>query len=197
MKNDYNKLFEKQIAALSDKKKLLLHCCCAPCASACLMRLKDFFEITVLFYNPNIEDEEYLKRKNELSRFIKETGWAKEILDCDRDKEKFYERAKGLENALEGSERCEKCFRLRLEKTARIAESEGFDFFTTTLTISPLKNAELINTIGKSLESENALWLYSDFKKKNGYLNSLRLSEQYSLYRQNYCGCVYSIRDKD
>ena len=183
---------EKEIATFEKKQTLLLHCCCAPCSSACLEKLKDYFDITVFYYNPNIEDEEYLRRKAELSRLIKETGWAKEI-DADRDKEKFYSAVKGLEKEPEGGKRCEVCFKLRLEKTCDTAESLNFDYFTTTLTISPLKDATLLNEIGESLaEGKRTKWLFSDFKKKDGYLQSIRLSEKYSLYRQDYCGCIYS-----
>ena len=183
---------ENEIASLEKKHSLLLHCCCAPCSSACLERLKDFFDITVFYYNPNIEDEEYDRRKAELSRLIKETGWAKEI-DCDRDKEKYYSAVTGLEKEKEGGKRCAVCFKLRLEKTANTAEELGYDYFATTLTISPLKDAPLINSIGEKLaEGKKVKWLYSDFKKKDGYLNSIRLSEKYNLYRQDFCGCVYS-----
>ena len=189
---NYNALMENEIASFQKKHSLLLHCCCAPCSSACLERLKDFFDITVLYYNPNIEDEEYLRRKAELSRLLKETDWAKEI-DCDHDKQSYYTAVCGLEKEPEGGKRCEVCFRLRLEKTAGIAEKLNFDYFATTLTISPLKNAKVINGIGESLaEGKKVKWLYSDFKKRDGYLQSLRLSEKYSLYRQDYCGCVFS-----
>lgn len=189
---NFDRLMCEQIASLNGKAKLLLHCCCAPCSSACLERLKDNFDITVLFYNPNIEDEEYARRKAEILRLIKETGWA-EILDCEHGKNEFYSAVRGLEREKEGGKRCEACFHLRLEKTASLAESGGFDFFTTTLTISPLKNASLINSIGEGLaEGKRVKWLYSDFKKRDGYLRSIKLSEKYSLYRQNYCGCVYS-----
>ena len=189
----YEKLFCEEIQKYKGAK-LLLHCCCAPCSSACLERLKEYFKITVLFYNPNIEDGEYARRKQELIRLIGETGWA-DFSDCDHESEKFYAAVKGLENEKEGGRRCAECFKLRLEKTAEIAKNGGFDLFATTLTISPLKDAELINTIGESLQSGNCLWLHSDFKKKNGYLRSCILSKQYNLYRQNYCGCVYSQRD--
>ena len=183
---------EKEIATLNKKPSLLLHCCCAPCSSACLERLKDYFDITVFYYNPNIEDEEYFRRKDELKRLIKETGWAKE-LDCDHEKESYYSAVCGLEKEPEGGKRCEVCFKLRLEKTCEVAEKLGYDYFTTTLTISPLKDAKLLNSIGEKLaEGKKVKWLYSDFKKKNGYLNSIRLSEKYNLYRQDYCGCVYS-----
>lgn len=190
---NYNVLMENEIKSFDSKRTLLLHCCCAPCSSACLDRLYPYFDITVFFYNPNIETEEYLKRKAELSRLIKETGWAKQI-DCDHEKEKFYSAVRGLESEKEGGKRCEVCFNLRLKKTAETAEKLGFDYFATTLTISPLKDAELINSIGeRKAENKKVKWLYSDFKKRDGYLNSLRLSEKYNLYRQDYCGCVYSI----
>lgn len=189
---NYNALMEKEIATLNKKPSLLLHCCCAPCSSACLERLKDFFDITVFYYNPNIENEEYLRRKAELSRLINETGWAEE-LDCDHDTECYYLAISGLENEKEGGKRCEVCFNLRLEKTCSVAEKLGFDYFTTTLTISPLKDANLINSIGEKLaEGKKVKWLYSDFKKRDGYLQSIRLSQKYNLYRQDYCGCIYS-----
>lgn len=190
---DYDKMMTEKIKSLPNKGKLLLHCCCAPCSSACLERLKEFFDITVFFYNPNIEDDEYERRKDELKRLIRLTGWA-EILDCDHDTTEFYEAIKGLEGCKEGGERCKKCFELRLAKTAEVATSGGFDYFTTTLTISPLKNAEVINSIGERLGGEK--WLYSDFKKKNGYLRSINLSKEYELYRQDYCGCVFSERER-
>ena len=184
---------EDEIAAFQKKHSLLLHCCCAPCSSACLEKLKDYFDITVLYYNPNIEDEEYFRRKAELSRLISKTGWAKEI-DCDHDKDSYYSAVHGLEGEKEGGKRCEECFKLRLKRTCYAAESLGFDYFTTTLTISPLKNAKLINEIGEGLaEGRKVKWLFSDFKKKDGYLKSIRLSEKYDLYRQDYCGCIFSI----
>lgn len=192
---NFDRLLTEEIERLDGRKKLLLHCCCAPCSSACLERLKESFDITVLFYNPNIEDEEYLRRKHELLRLIEETGWAK-ILDCEHDTKEFYRAVSGLEHEKEGGKRCEACFKLRLEKTAELAESGGFDYFATTLTISPLKNAELINSIGENLaEGKKVKWLYSDFKKRDGYLRSIRLCEKYGLYRQNYCGCVYSRKN--
>ena len=175
-----------------ERRTLLLHACCAPCSSACLERLKDVFDITLFFYNPNIEDGEYEKRKSELIRLAETTGWAK-VADCGHDVSRFYDAVKGLEGCAEGGERCTKCFELRLDATARRAKEGGFDFFATTLTISPLKDAERINRIGERLENVYGVkWLYSDFKKQNGYLRSLQLSEQYSLYRQNYCGCIFS-----
>ena len=190
-KPNYDKIMIERIENGARGKRLLLHCCCAPCSSACLERLKDDFQITVLFYNPNIENPEYEKRKSELIRLINTTGWAS-FLDCDHDTNEFYSAIKGLENEKEGGKRCEKCFELRLAKTAYLAKD--FDYFTTTLTISPLKNAALINEIGSRLGGDK--WLYSDFKKGDGYLKSIKLSEKYCLYRQNYCGCVYSKTKK-
>lgn len=188
---NFDKLMCEQIENLSGGKKLLLHCCCAPCSSACLERLAGKFEICALFYNPNIEDGEYLKRKAELIRFLNETGYAT-VLDCDHDTSEFYGAVKGLEKEKEGGARCKECFKLRLARTAQIAEENGFDYFSTTLTLSPLKNAELINSIGESLQTENVKWLYCDFKKRGGYLRSLALSKEHGLYRQNFCGCVFS-----
>ena len=190
----YDKLMISQ-AESAKGKKLLLHCCCAPCSSACLERLKDYFQITVLFYNPNIESVEYERRKAEIIRFITETGWA-DFSDCDHNQNEFYSAVRGLENCKEGGERCAKCFELRLARTAELADKGGYGFFTTTLTISPLKDAVLINEIGESLQKKSK-WLYSDFKKRNGYLNSTKLSKQYNLYRQNYCGCVFSRREAE
>ncbi|MGN0824098.1 MAG: epoxyqueuosine reductase QueH [Candidatus Coproplasma sp.] len=193
-KINYDKEQLKIIAGFGESKpKLLLHACCAPCSSACLERLKDNFKITVFFYNPNIETEEYLKRKSELIRFIDETGWA-DYIDCEHDTHAYYSAVKGLEKCAEGGERCEKCFSLRLTRTAKEAKEGGYDYFTTTLTISPLKDEQLINTIGLNLEKEFAVkWLPSDFKKHDGYLRSIALSKEHNLYRQNFCGCIYSM----
>lgn len=192
---NFDKLMTEEIKKTDGGRKLLLHCCCAPCSSACLERLKDFFDITVLFYNPNIEDEEYRRRKDELIRFIGETGWA-QIMDCDHDEREFYDAITGLEDEKEGGRRCEKCFYLRLFKTAELAEENGFDYFTTTLTISPLKSAAKLNALGESIAVGRAVkWLYSDFKKCGGYLRSIELSKLHGLYRQDYCGCKFSKRN--
>lgn len=193
MNANYDEMMINRLSSAGEGKKLLLHCCCAPCSSACLERLKGKAEICVLFYNPNIESEEYERRKSELIRFIKETGWA-QFIDCDHDESLFYDAIKGLEHCKEGGERCEKCFELRLHKTYELAKELHFDFFTTTLTVSPLKNAEKINEIGERIGGE--MWLHSDFKKKNGYLQSIRLSKEHNLYRQDYCGCIFSRRDR-
>jgi hypothetical protein len=194
-KVNYDAEMVKQIQSFGQTKPtLLLHACCAPCSTACLERLKDHFHITVFFYNPNIEDDEYLLRKAELIHFISQTGWA-EMLDCDHEKEAFYQAIKGLEDEPERGRRCRVCFALRLKKTHDVAESHSFDYFATTLTLSPLKDAELINDIGKSLEANGKVrWLYSDFKKQGGYARSITLSKEYCLYRQNFCGCVFSQR---
>ncbi len=191
-KVNYQKLGQQQIANLPKKANLLLHCCCAPCASACLQYLKDYFNVTVLFYNPNIEKDEYERRKQELQRFVTQTGWAN-WCECPHDEEVFLRAAQGLESCPEGGARCAKCFALRLQYTATTAKNLGFDFIATTLTISPLKDAALLNAVGKTAaEQAGVTWLFSDFKKQNGYLNSIALSKRYDLYRQNYCGCSYS-----
>ncbi len=184
---------QNEIAALGGRRaKLLLHSCCAPCSSACLERLKEHFEITVFYYNPNIEEDEYALRKAEQIRFLKETGWA-DILDCDHEAEKFAGIAAGLENAPEGGARCLKCYELRLARTADEAERRGFDYFATTLTISPQKSSAALNAIGEKLaEDRKVKWLHSDFKKRGGYLRSCELAREHELYRQNFCGCKIS-----
>ena len=175
---------------------LLLHSCCAPCSSYVLEYLSQFFNITVLYYNPNISPkDEYLYRLQEEKRLISEMKFKNpvKILDCDYNADEFFVVAKGLEKEPEGGKRCEKCFDLRLDFTAKTAKENKFDYFATTLTISPLKNANLINQIGESLaEKYNVKYLSSDFKKKEGYKRSITLSKEYNLYRQNYCGCIYS-----
>lgn len=198
-KINYQKQLDKIIEELGDEvPSLLLHTCCAPCSSYCIEYLAEYFNITVLYYNPNIYPEaEYLKRKAEQKRLISEmkTKYPVKMLDCDFESEKFYQMVKGMENCREGGERCFKCYRLRLQKTAIEAKKNGFDYFTTSLTISPLKNAQKINEIGEELAIEyNVKWLPSDFKKREGYKRSIELSKEYNLYRQNYCGCVFSKR---
>ena len=175
---------------------LLLHSCCAPCSSYVLEYLSQFFNITVLYYNPNISPkDEYLYRLQEEKRLISEMKFKNpvKILDCDYNADEFFAVVQGLEKEPEGGKRCEKCFDLRLDFTAKTAKENKFDYFATTLTISPLKNANLINQIGESLaEKYNVKYLSSDFKKKEGYKRSIILSKEYNLYRQNYCGCIYS-----
>lgn len=194
---NYQKQLDKIIQGLGDiAPSLLLHTCCAPCSSYCIEYLSSYFNITVLYYNPNIYPEsEYLHRKAEQIRLICEmkTKYPVKFIDCDFESEKFYETAKGLENCREGGERCFKCYRLRLTKAAKVASENGFDWFTTSLTISPLKNAQKINEIGVELaEKYGVKFLPSDFKKKEGFKRSIELSKEYNLYRQNYCGCEYS-----
>lgn len=179
--------------------RLFLHSCCAPCSSYCLEYLSEYFEITVFFYNPNIyPPKEYQKRVEEIKRLVKEMPFSHPVtlLEGRYEPEEFFSMAKGLEDVPEGGERCFKCYRLRLEEAARLAAEGGYDYFTTTLTISPLKNAEKLNEIGEELSGIYQVpHLPSNFKKKNGYKRSIELSCQYDLYRQNYCGCVYSRRE--
>ena len=200
MKTNYELKMQEILNEVEVGTKLLIHSCCAPCSSACLERLKDFFEITVLYYNPNIDDEEeYLKRKAEQIRFLKETGWGK-VLDCDHDKEVFEKMAKGKESEPERGSRCYDCYELRLKKTAEVAKAHGFGYFCTTLSLSPYKNAEWLNEIGGRMEAEYGVkYLYSDFKKKGGYHRSIALSSEYGLYRQDFCGCRFSknAREKE
>lgn len=200
---NYQKELEKLISNLQKEErvpKLLLHSCCAPCSSYVLEYLSDYFEITVLYYNPNIFPEnEYTKRILEQQMLIQDMKVKHPIsfLAGGYDRDKFYEIARGLEHLKEGGERCFKCYELRLEEAARIAKEGEFDYFTTTLSISPLKNAEKLNTIGKKIgERYDVEYLQSDFKKKNGYKRSIELSKIYGLYRQDYCGCEYSFRDR-
>lgn len=201
IKVNYNLECEKILNSLdlNNKKTLLLHACCAPCSSAVLERISKYFKITILFYNPNITDySEYLKRKEELKRLIKEVGYDIEVIDCDYDKEKFISMALGLEDKKEGDIRCYKCYKLRLEKTALVAKENNFDYFTTTLSISPYKNSKWLNEIGKELSTKYKVdYLYADFKKKNGYKRSIELSNIYHLYRQDYCGCIYSKVERE
>lgn len=175
---------------------LLLHSCCAPCSSYTIEYLSQYFKITILYYNPNIfPQQEYEKRKAEQIRLISSMPLANEVgfMDCDYDSREFFDMAKGYEYCREGGERCFRCYALRLERTAMLALRNNFDYFCTTLSISPLKNAQKINEIGYSFEEKYGIsWLPSDFKKREGYKRSIELSKEYNLYRQNFCGCVYS-----
>lgn len=198
---NYQKVLDRTIDEIVSQQKvprLLLHSCCAPCSSYCIEYLSEFFEITVFYYNPNISPEdEYLKRVAEQKKLIMEmpTKHPVHFLEGKYEPEKFFEMAKGLEQVPEGGERCFKCYALRLDAAASAAKEGGFDYFTTTLTISPLKNAAKLNETGKEISDLYQVpYLYSDFKKKNGYKRSTELSAVYHLYRQNYCGCVYSKR---
>lgn len=197
MKRNYDLVMQEQIKNIDRGTPLLLHSCCAPCSSACLERLKEFFTVTVLYYNPNIdEDGEYEKRKAEQIRFLQETGWA-DFLDCDHDKEAFFKIAQGMEKEPERGARCYQCYGLRLEKTAQIAQEKGFPWFATTLTLSPHKNADWLNELGEEMEKRYGVgYLHSDFKKQGGYYRSIDLSKEYGLYRQDFCGCVYSKRER-
>ena len=195
-KINYDKEMTKIIDTISEPKKLLLHSCCAPCSSACIERLTNFFDITILYYNPNIEPyEEYLKRKKEEIRFIKEYPniHKLDIIDCDYDNDLFLNIATGLEEEPERGKRCLKCYNLRMEYTAKKAKELGYDYFATTLTLSPLKDSQVLNKIGYALSKKYDIsYLPSDFKKQNGYKRSIELSKEYNLYRQNFCGCKYS-----
>lgn len=198
MKENYQKLMEEEIErnkALGVKPTLLLHACCAPCSSGVLPVLADHFKITLFFHNPNISPEsEYNYRLEELKRLVGEMGYSDiEIVEPEYKEEEFLAIAKGREDLPEGGARCKDCYRLRLSATAEYAKEKGFDYFTTTLTVSPYKNAEYLNEIGRELSDEYGVkYLLSDFKKKEGYKRSCENSKKYGLYRQIYCGCVYS-----
>lgn len=193
---NYDIEMEKQIKDITPGEKLLLHACCAPCSSAVLERLGNIFSITIFYYNPNIDaKDEYLKRIAELKKFISSftTKYPITLIEGKYEPEKYYNNIKGLEKEPERGKRCYICYKLRLEETAKLAEEQNFPYFCTTLTLSPYKNSDWLNEIGKDLnETYNSTYLYSDFKKKNGYKRSIELSKEYSLYRQDYCGCIYS-----
>lgn len=204
--NPINKNYQKELDQVIETcvregkvPTLLLHSCCAPCSSYTLEYLSSYFKITVFYYNPNIyPPQEYEKRVQEQKRFIGElpVKYPVSFIEGVYDTERFYAMARGLENVPEGGERCFKCYELRLREAAALAKEKGFDYFTTTLTISPMKNARKLNEIGEALAREYGVGhLPSDFKKRNGYKRSIELSAQYGLYRQNYCGCVFSLRE--
>ncbi|MCI5924097.1 MAG: epoxyqueuosine reductase QueH [Oscillospiraceae bacterium] len=198
---------QKELDALLEKlpkdkpPRLLLHACCAPCSSYVLEYLSQYFFITLLFYNPNISPQtEYEKRYAELLRLVKEQPhrFPVSVVPCGYDPESFFSAVHGLESLPEGGARCAVCYRMRLEAAARAAKDGGFDYFTTTLSISPLKDAEKLNAIGAELSGEYGVpYLYSDFKKKEGYKRSVALSREYGLYRQNYCGCIFSKQEAE
>lgn len=192
---NYQKELEKLISTLDHKPTLLLHSCCAPCSSYVLEYLEPYFKLTVLYYNPNIEPiNEYLKRKEEQINFIKNVHPNISILDVQYDNDLYSRVVEGLEGEREGGSRCYKCYKLRIEKTASLADNK-YEYFGTTLSVSPHKNANFINEIGKELEQKyNSKFLISDFKKNEGYKRSIVLSKEYNLYRQDYCGCKYSKR---
>lgn len=200
---NYQKVLEKIIKKLQIEEitpSLLLHSCCAPCSSYVLEYLSEYFKITVLYYNPNIFPlEEYKYRIEEQRRLIDSLPAKSPIsfIPTEYEPEKFYEAVKGYENIPEGGERCFKCYELRLREAALYARRGDFDYFTTTLSISPLKKADKLNEIGLRLEKEYGVkYLCSDFKKKNGYKRSVELSAEYGLYRQEYCGCVFSKKER-
>jgi hypothetical protein len=227
-KVNYSKELEKKINEFQKKNevpKLLLHACCAPCSSHCLEYLREFFDVTVFFYNPNItESEEYHKRVAEEKRLIEaynrqvdaqdfegmhsdERARKIDIIEGNYDVKEYLDAVRGLEDVPEGGERCRKCFELRLRETAEIAAKEGFEYFTTTLTISPLKNADVLNEVGAQVAEyvngknepggRKVVFLPSDFKKKEGYKRSIELSQMFGLYRQDYCGCGFSKAERE
>ncbi len=195
MLNSY-KEFKEFLSKLEHKPTLLLHSCCAPCSSHTILLLNKYFDITIYYTNDNIYPyEEFEHRLNEQRNFASLHNL--KVLNDYNDKD-FYEAIKGLENLGEGSKRCYSCYKLRLDKTAKLASRLGFDYFSTTLSISPYKNSKWINEIGYELEGcYNVSFLYSDFKKENGYQNSIKLSKEHGLYRQDYCGCVFSIKEME
>ena len=203
-KINYQKELDKILKRLEEEGRvptLLIHSCCAPCSSYCLETLSEDFAITVFYYNPNIyPPEEYHMRAKEQERFIAEfpTKYPVSFVEGAYDTQRFYDMAKGMEEIPEGGERCFACYRLRLSEAASYAKAHGFDFFTTTLSISPLKNAQKLNEIGERLAGEYGVaYLVSDFKKRNGYKRSTELSKIYGLYRQDYCGCIYSKNQRE
>ena len=200
MNRNYQKELERILEGiLESPPTLLLHSCCAPCSSYVLEYLSRFFAITVFFYNPNMDsEEEFVRRSQEQLRLIEElpVKYPVKGVIVPYDDREFYSEVKGFEHEPEGGRRCEKCFALRLRKTAEYAAAHNFTWFTTTLTISPLKNAALLNEIGEQTGAEYGIsFLPSDFKKKGGFLRSTQLSQEYGLYRQNYCGCIFSKKN--
>ncbi|MBR3146288.1 MAG: epoxyqueuosine reductase QueH [Bacilli bacterium] len=197
---NYNLEMEKQMENIEEGSSLLLHACCAPCSTACLERLANYFKVTIFYYNPNItEKHEYQKRIEEIKKLLTliNPKYEVKLLEGDYNPKVFLDMSKGLEMEPERGKRCYKCYELRLEETAKIATKLGFNNFCTTLTLSPHKNSDWINEIGERLNKEyESNYLYSDFKKKEGYKRSIELSKKYDLYRQDYCGCIYSKRDK-
>ncbi len=188
----------QEISSQNGKPSLLLHSCCGPCSSYVLEYLSQYFRITVLYYNPNIDtEEEHALRTAEQSALIEKMGLEIAFIPTSYQPEVYYDAVKGLEHHREGGARCHKCYRLRLEEAAKYAKASGFDFFTTTLSISPMKDAVALNNIGIALEKEYGVrYLQSDFKKKGGYQRSVMLSKEYNMYRQDYCGCVFSKNER-
>ena len=189
---NYDKELEKLIKNLDHKPSILLHSCCAPCSTSVIERISPYFDITVIYYNPNIEPiEEYEKRKREEQRFLSDIGI--KMIDCDYDNDAWHEEVRGLENEPERGARCYVCYKKRLDYTCRKAKDLSFEYFGTTLTLSPYKVSDWVNEIGLKLEDYYRVhFLISDFKKRDGYKRSIELSKKYGLYRQDYCGCIYS-----
>lgn len=200
IKMNYDREMDKLISSLDHVPSLMLHTCCAPCSSAVIERLKDYFDITVLYYNPNIEPkEEYLKRKEEQKRFLLQLKSKNKLdmIDADYDNDRYKSLIEGHEEDPERGPRCYICYKNRIEYTFNKAKELGYEYFGTTLSVSPYKLSNWINEIGLSLEDDQAKFLVSDFKKRNGYKRSIELSKDYGLYRQNYCGCIYSKNPKE
>lgn len=189
----------KDVSKLEKKPSLLLHVCCGPCSSYVLEYLSNYFEITILFYNPNIyPKEEYIRRKEEMEEFVSKAYPNTKYIIMYYNEKEFYDAVRGYEHLGERSERCFKCYELRLKKTVEYAKENGYDYFTTSLSISPYKVSSKLNEIGSVLEKEYGVnYLYSDFKKKNGYKRSIEISREYNMYRQEYCGCVYSKVERE
>lgn len=197
---NYQREMEKTLDALAGQRpKLLLHACCAPCSSATLERLAGHFDLTILYYNPNIyPPEEYRRREDELERFVAQVGYTFPVVELPYRPEEFYDAVRGLEREPERGERCTACYRLRLERAARYAAGHGFPWFCTTLSISPVKDPVRLNEIGCELAARYGLhYLQSEFRKKDGYKRSLALSAEYGLYRQDYCGCIFSKQERE
>lgn len=194
MMKNYQQQMEEVLAALQGRPRLLLHSCCGPCSSAVIERLSGAFDLTVYYYNPNIYPEsEYRRRADEQARLLEALGVP--MVEAEYDPAAF--DALGMGDQPEGGARCKACYALRLEKTARYAKEQGFDWFCSTLSVSPHKNAAWLGELGQALAAQYGLsWLPNDFKKKNGFLRSLQLSEEYGLYRQSWCGCRYSWQER-
>ena len=188
---------EKIISDLDYKPRLLMHACCGICSSSVLERLVPFFDISVLYYNPNTYPyDEYIKRFNTLKEAVDKMGLNVEVLEIGYNDERFYEIAKGFENESEGGKRCVRCFNLRMEEAAKFAKENNYDYFCTTLSVSPHKDSKILNNIGEALQNKYGIkYLFSDFKKKEGFKRSNELSKKYNLYRQNYCGCEFSLKE--
>ena len=201
MNINYHKLCLEELSKLDKPRKILLHSCCAPCSSYVITFLSNYLDITILYYNPNIAPkEEYEKRKQEQIRLIKTLNTKNKLdyLDCDYDNDIYNESIIGYETYPEGGSRCHICFNLRLDKTAKLAKQHKYDYFCSTLTVSPHKNSKIINEIGEKIEKKYQIkWLYSDFKKNEGFKQSIELSKKYELYRQDYCGCIYSKKARE